>query len=511
MLHKQSKAHNKAPSARLREWLSYTHPSQFLSLGVMIFYVFSLMGCGDEKCVVGRSCDRICEVGLIPICVASSICECVSSGVGGMESGGATSGDIASGEAGGMTSEPPPMCSPLMLGDLVINEVMIDPNTPEPNNEYVELVNVSDREIDLTGVNLVYNEDEKLRFTQGCMAPRSAVVAYSAATSDEVPWRWSTPPRGIGVYHYRYQFGNEKDFNFSLFAEGGSLLSSFSGPKSMINSGESITRSPELTGEPLEHPLASPNESPESPATCSNLGTFEQGCADGTPGGATGGDTAGDMAGDTAGDLAGSPGGEIAGMIAGDPSGMVGGDGPPPPSCQPPLVNDLIINEVLIDASGADAPGEFIELVNLSDQEVNLDGIGVWYQNSNGELELKISFSPGCMAPLSAVVIRNSTRDIPWEWSSPTSDSASLGSNHSTFQLANSRDAILELRANSGQRLSRMDILESQISEGVSANRSPDAQESNITSHLDLNPNAMTSPGYCPNGQRYEERCGETP
>lgn len=471
----------------------------------------ALIGCGEEACTIGGPCERACGEGLTPVCVASSICECVSYGgaEGGSIPGGMSGGG---GESAGVTSEPPPVCSPLQVGDLVINEVMINPSTTEPNNEYVEVVNVSDREIDLTGVNLTYAKggepgEEKFRFTQGCMAPRSAFVAYSAATNGEVPWRWSTAARGVGVYNYRYSFVNGDDFEFSLFAESGELLSSFTGAKALIKDGESVTRLPEFTGEPAKHTDASAVGALESPATCSNLGTFEQQCTDGS----TGGETAGDMAGDTAGDTAGVPAGDTGGASAGDIGGDLGGTAPPP-SCGYPLVNDLVINEVLINPDGDENANEFIEILNLSDQEINLSGIGLWYQNSSGEMILEISFAPGCMAPHSAVVIRNNSRDVPWEWSTPTADSVSLSSGHSPFPLANTRDAVLELRASSGQRLSLMTVPRADIDEGISANRSPDAQESElIAPHAVLNPSASTSPGYCPNGARYEERCGESP
>jgi hypothetical protein len=391
------------------------------------------------------------------------------------------------------------------MGDLIINEVMINPSTTEPNNEYVELVNVSNREIDLTGVNLTYNGEEKLRFTQGCMAPNSSVAAYSSATTDEVPWQWSTPPRAVGMNKYRFQFVNSRDFDFGLFAGSGELLSIFAGPESMIKDGKSITRSPELIGDPLLHDLASTVAAEFSPAACANLGNFESGCSNGATGGT-------EVSGTEAGTM--TSGTEIGGagtQTGGEAGGETGG-GLPPPNCSSPLVNDLVINEALINPEGDENVGEFIEVINVSAQAVNLDGIGIWYQNSSGELELEIAFSPGCMSPLSAVVIRNNTRDLAWEWSTPTADSALLGSGHSTFALANSRDAILELRATSGQRLSQMIVLKGNITEGVSANRAPDAQESDtITSHLELNPSASTSPGYCPNGSRYEDFCGGTP
>ena len=103
------------------------------------------------------------------------------------------------------------------------------------------------------------------------------------------------------------------------------------------------------------------------------------------------------------------------------------------------------------------------------------------------------------------MVIYNNTNDIPWSWSTLTNDSVSLGLGHSTFALANSRDAVLELRAGSGQRLSLLMVTNSEITEGISSNRSPDAVESNtITQHNALS-SATQSPGVRPDGNRYED------
>ncbi len=462
---------------------------------VGLIYMLLLTSACDDVCEIGSPCDAVCEPGTIPICVTKSICSCVASGSGGTEGGmsiAGTEGGVTGGEEGGTT--PPPVCEPLIQGDLVINEVMINPSESEPDHEYVELVNISAKELDLTGVNLTYNGEEKFRFYQGCMAPNSSVVTYSGGTGAGVlPWIWSTMPRGIGVYNYRYQFVNSRDFDFSLFSEAGQLLSQFVGESGMIEDGESITRSPELIGQPIEHSLASSVGALHSPAACANGGSFEQGCVDGQQGAGvevTGGEmTGGEMMG----------GDNLAGEIAGGEMMM------PPPACAAPLVGDLLINEVLIDADD-ESRGEFIEVLNQSDLSVNLDRIELLYQAPSGSLETKITFEPGCMAPHSAMVIYNNTREQSWFWSTPTADSQALGSGHSTFGLANSRDAVLELRAGSGQRLSQLTVPRSDITEEVSINRSPDAVESSMIVLHDSISGISSSPGSRPDGARYEDR-----
>lgn len=480
----------------MSHFTSYTNKAKTLYLTISTLLM--IIGC-DSPCQIGSSCDATCELGSAPICVTESICKCVAINVagteGGLSMGGGSMGGGSmngGGEAGG-TTEPPPVCEPLVLGDLIINEVMINPSESEPAHEYVELVNVSNKEIDLTGVNFTYNDEEKFRFQQGCMSPNSAVAAYSGGSGEGLlSWVWSTQPRGIGVYNYRYQFVNSRDFSFNLFSADGQLLSQFAGASNLINDGESITRSPELTGGPLEHVSASSNGSPSSPASCANGGTYEAGCNDGSAqmGGAmTGGETVG-------GSMAG---GESMG------GAMTGGQ-VIPPACSSPFVRDLLINELLIDAEGDENLGEFIEILNQSDQAVNLDGIQLLYQNSSGVMTSEVSFAPGCMAPHSALVIYNNTRDLPWLWSTMTSDSVALSTGHSPFPLANGRDAVLELQAPSGQRLSQLVVLRSEISEGVSANRSPDAVESSTMAQHDTLSTTPNSPGVRPDGTRYEDR-----
>ena len=458
-------------------------------LQVILFLTSLIMltvGC-DEACEIGSRCDAVCEQGSVPVCVTESICSCVASGMAGSSGGMSIGGESGGGAMSGGT-EPPPVCDSLAPGDLVINEAMINPSESEPDHEYIEVVNLSAKEVDLSGVNLTYNGEEKFRFYQGCMAPQSAFVAYSGGSGSGVlPWRWSTPARGVGVYNYRYQFVNSRDFDFSLFSGEGLLLSSFIGESNMIEDGESVTRSPELSGSPLEHAQASSTGALSSPTACANGGSFEQQCMDGQY------ITGGEMAGEE--------------IIAGEEviAGAVAGGGTPPPNCASPLIGDLLINEVMIDAVDESA-GEFIELLNQSDVAVNMDRIELLYQTPSGVLETQITFGPGCMAPHSALVIYNNSRERPWYWSTTTGDSGVLSTGHSTFGLANSRDAVLELRAGSGQRLSQLVVPRSEITEEVSVNRSPDAVESStIVLHTSIS-TSSSSPGERPDGARYEER-----
>lgn len=467
-----------------------------LSFGVITTFV----GC-DDGCEVGKACDATCEPGSAPVCVAASICNCVSLGTGGEVGGG---GIGVGGETIGGMTEAPPVCEPLVQGDLVINEVMINAlGTSEGAGEYIELVNVSAKELDLTGVMITYNTAEKLRFSQGCMAPQSAVAAFGGRTN-ATPWQWSTSPRGVVTEtQASFSFSNSNPFTLSMFDQSGNEIDRFTGESNLSrNDGESVTRSPDLTGEAASHASASPFGELSSPARCSNGGSFEALCADGSP--VIGGEMAGA-------EIGGSP----AGMIAGGEQGgePVGGQ-EIMVDCSGPFVGDLVLNEVMINPTGDDGVGEYIELINLSTAPVSLAGIEIWYQNSSGTLERELIFGAGCMEPLSAVAVYTGDTSVPWIWSSPNQYSQALSTGHTSFPLANSRDAILELRAgSSGQRLSQLEVPRSLIVEGVSANRVRDGEESNgVVRHDLVNGSTSTSsPGRCSNGLRYEENCGGVP
>lgn len=453
---------------------------------------FGLIAC-EDKCEVGQGCDITCEPGLAPVCIASSICDCVSFGGGEIPGGSQGGSSVAGGEAGDV---PPPVCDPLLEGDLVINEVLINaPGSSEGAGEYIELVNTSAKTIDLTGVMVTYNSDEKLLFRQGCMAPYSAVAAFGGG-SNQTPWIWSTPAQGVVMdTKASFSFSNSSPFEFLLYQRDGQPIDLFSGAASLSSQdGESATRSPSLSGEPVRHSEVSPVMSLSSPAMCSNSGTFEQLCADGEV--VTGGQTAGEMAGE---------------MIAGEVAGEMVGGGAPTLNCDAPFVGDLVINEVLINPDGDDRSGEFIEVVNVSARPVNLASIELWYNNSENVLERKFGFGSGCLAANSAFAIFNASNSVSWIWSSPNEYSEQLELGHPTFQLNNERSAEIQLRAGSGQVLSRIVIPREMIISGVSANRPSDGSEGGtVTRHDEVGLNT-SSPGLCSNGDRFENGCGGQP
>ena len=67
---------------------------------------------------------------------------------------------------------------------------------------------------------------------------------------------------------------------------------------------------------------------------------------------------AGEVAGEMAGEMAGTTAGEMAGEVV--------------MNCSFPQVGELLINEVMINPVGDENTREFIELVNVSNEAINL-------------------------------------------------------------------------------------------------------------------------------------------
>ena len=100
-----------------------------------------LVGCQEDSCgTVGEACDRACPEGNIGICVTSSLCSCVQDGMAGAEAGEQAGTSDLAGSEGGMSAGQmgPSECSPPVIGDLALNEVMVDAEGEESRYEFVE-------------------------------------------------------------------------------------------------------------------------------------------------------------------------------------------------------------------------------------------------------------------------------------------------------------------------------------------------------------------------------------
>jgi hypothetical protein len=305
-----------------------------------------LAGCSEDKCSVGDSCSKNCDPGQHGVCVAKGICACKAGDPpAGTDSGpGGGPGGMGGAGGGGGGDD----CAAPAMGDLRINEVLIDGPTPETATEFIEMVNNADHPVALTGLHIKALKSGKLtdrvKFTRGCMPAKGAVAMYY----DKNNWQWDPIPATASDYTTTsFSFSNSADFHFELDDVHGTVLDSFAGTADLIDPDISVNRSPDRTGDMLQkHTAVSPTMAKASPARCANGGRFVEDCVAPAPDG--GPLTDGGPLGD---------GGRDAGP---NPSDGGQHDAAPPVDAGPPP--HVWIQEVYYDEPGSDAANVFIEL-----------------------------------------------------------------------------------------------------------------------------------------------------
>ena len=217
-------------------------------------------------------------------CIGSEIAGMMAGGMAGEEAGaesgseaGAVAGEEAGADAGMMAgNEPEPPCELAMPGELIINEVMIDPSGDESRDEYIELVNLSDQAVYLGGgLTFKYKERNQIIFNHGCMPAQSIAVLYD----DESLWVWSSPVDNLSYEKLSFQFTNSSDFEFSLSREG-QVIDQLIGTVELIESGVSVNRNPDFSTEEFSVDLHTSlnSELQSSPGFCANGGDFTENC-----------------------------------------------------------------------------------------------------------------------------------------------------------------------------------------------------------------------------------------
>ena len=119
----------------------------------------------------------------------------------------------------------------------------------------------------------------------------------------------------------------------------------------------------------------------------------------------------------------------------------------------------------------------------------------------------EVLFAEGCIAPQSALVIYNQKGVSEWVWSTPPTGLVASEST-GTFGITNSADLSLELKRGEVV-INHLSAPSSVIVSGVSANRAIDTTaDADLILHNELPDVSLTSsPGRCPNGERYESGC----
>ena len=180
-----------------------------------------------------------------------------------------------------MAGEVPPSCSSPVIGQLVINEVLANPdgNESTERSEWLEIVNTSDQFIEMQQLSLWEAGQEEITFAQGCMAPHSALVIYNQA--EPSAWQWSSPPTGQVATESAGSFGmtNSTDILLELKYNEESL-NTFNAAQALIESGLSINRSPDASadGVLVLHNTLNELMSAFSMGLCANGARFETAC-----------------------------------------------------------------------------------------------------------------------------------------------------------------------------------------------------------------------------------------
>ena len=176
---------------------------------------------------------------------------------------------------------PPPICREAQANDLVINEILSavptedigdangDGSRDASEDEFVEIVNVSNENICVLGLTLAKDVDIRHTIATEYLEPSRALVVFGGLLSE------ATLPE------YPETTVEIADRSFGLPNSGGRLVLG----ENLIEvnfqsaSGTSLALSPQLTGgEYTAHPML--NDRPYSPGSCTNGNLFSSGCAD---------------------------------------------------------------------------------------------------------------------------------------------------------------------------------------------------------------------------------------
>jgi hypothetical protein len=357
--------------------------------------------------------------------------------------------------------------APPVGGDLFINEVHSAPKSGVDDSncdgvsvsdqeEFVEIVNASDHVVSLSGVGVAVNGTVKTTLV-GCLQPGNGMVVYGGGS----------PNCSMGS-----SFALVSSKTLSISNSGAQVSIQFQGADlDSVNtpslSGVSYTRSPDFTGEFVKHDEVSPLKF--SPGTCTGGAELVIGCT-----------------------------GEV--IIEGDDT-----DIPDIVQCEgdTPILGDVLINEVLsapkagVDDTNCDGvvdsgQDEFVEVVNVSDKVIDLEGVEV-FVNATSKTTLT-----GCLQPGSGLVLYGGGTPM-----------CSLGSTQSlvsakALQLSNSGTSVsLQL---DGEILDTANV---PSLSGVSYTRSPDFTGS-FAKHNEVSIYNWSA-GKCTNGGELLIGCPNTP
>ena len=175
-------------------------------------------------------------------------------------------------------------------------------------------------------------------------------------------------------------------------------------------------------------------------------------------------------------------------------------------SCARAGEGDVVISEVMLDGEPTESE-EFIEIVNVSDEPIRLNGLSIW--GSRGQRVVRrVAFLEGCLDPRTALVMyADRTR-----WISVPQTTSEIVADMGRFGFSNSSDFYISLMGDDGLVLDEIAGSSQMIEPGVSLTRvdvfADNRSELNL--HHIMGFGSKSSPGFCPNGARYDAYCSVT-
>ncbi len=398
------------------------------SIAVLFFILFSFLtvgnfqGCGKKSCKTSLDCSEgeICDKQgkSQGFCVPKKVSPKIDAGTEAsllpdmLQSKDSSSGEpepsstpdlihrdnspIESPTTQELPPEKPNLPKP-QKGDLVINEILYNP-PPAPQgdankdglrdtyqDEFIELVNVSDKTLDLEGVQLT-DDGTKIYFTfpkKISLAPKQAAVIFGGGMSQD---------SNVNTGQPHPKFGDSLVFT-AKFGGGGSRLSLTNSAKTILlknangdeldrfaygtsncpgNKTTSVTRYPDMTGQCALHNKVSPSGAPFSPGTRVEGGRFSEAAPEPPPA---------ELPSEKI-----SDGGPLEGSFPEIPTEKTKETTPDLGNSRLPKVGELVINELHTDPDSkkgdANRDGkisyssdEFVEIVNVSNDALRLQGL----------------------------------------------------------------------------------------------------------------------------------------
>lgn len=177
-----------------------------------------------------------------------------------------------------------------VVGDLVINEILATPDATSGDankdgivstldDEFVEIVNKGTNTLQMKGVEVYINTSDIFVFPSLLLKPKQAVVIFRAGMANDTQVDTGLPHSQFGgaiVYRMMKKINlTNTGATVELKLAGVSLDTfTYGGVNCKGDQNQSVTKSPELTGNCVLHKQADPNQSAFSPGTQANGQSF---------------------------------------------------------------------------------------------------------------------------------------------------------------------------------------------------------------------------------------------